>query len=87
MPFQKPKSIFPEKSFTYLNKYIDFEKLVKIGIDAIWLTEKGINQTHLSQPSNLYGWDVETVLVLNKKCCFEPHTRVVLSEKILSLQK
>lgn len=87
MPFQKPKSIFPEKSFTYLNKYIDFEKLVKIGIDAIWLTEKGINQTHLSQPVNLYGWDVETVLVLNKKCCFEPHTRVVLSEKILSLQK
>ena len=40
-----------------------------------------------SEPVNLYGWDVETVLVLNKKCCFEPHTRVVLSEKILSLQK
>ena len=52
-------------------KYPDYEKLVEIGIDAIWLTSEGQWKTRLSHPLNLYGWDVETVLVMNKNCCYE----------------
>lgn len=44
----------------------DFEELAK-KYDAIHLTWKGQCETRRSQPHNLYGWDVETVLVLNAK--------------------
>lgn len=33
--------------------------------DAIHLTEKGEEETRLSYPKDLYGWDCETVLILN----------------------
>lgn len=45
----------------------NFEKIEKSGCDAIWLTENGMRSTHLSMPRNLYGWDCECVLILNKK--------------------
>ena len=44
----------------------DFEKLLEDGCSAIWLTEKGQRETRFSYPSTLYGWDVETVLILDK---------------------
>jgi len=43
---------------------IDFASILE-DYDAIYLTEKGFKETHLSTP-NLYGWDCETLLVLNK---------------------
>lgn len=49
------------------SKYLDFE-LLKKSYDAIWLTKKGQGETHLSRPINLYGWDCECVLIMNKKC-------------------
>lgn len=45
-------------------KYPDFEKMVSLGYDAIWLTEKGQQETRFGEPS-LYGWDCESVLVMN----------------------
>ena len=45
----------------------DFKKILSDGIDAIHLTEKGECCTRLSEP-NLYGWDCECVLILNKDC-------------------
>ena len=33
--------------------------------DAIHLTEKGEQATRLTSPKHLYGWDCETVLILN----------------------
>ena len=45
-------------------KYPDFEKMVSLGYDAIWLTEKGQHETRFGEPS-LYGWDCESVLVMN----------------------
>ncbi len=63
-------------------KYIDFELLVKSGIDAIWLTAKGQWATRFSQPLNLYGWDCDTVFIMNKNCCYEPITRKVIIEKL-----
>ena len=33
--------------------------------DAIYLTDKGQWATRFSQPNTLYGWDCETLLVLN----------------------
>lgn len=49
--------------------YLDFEKITT-HYDAIWLTERGIYETeHSGATMNglcLYGWDCETVLILNK---------------------
>lgn len=42
---------------------LDFEKIAK-DYDAILLTEEGQWKTRLSQP-NLYGWDIECMLVMN----------------------
>lgn len=52
------------------HKYPDFEAISKIA-DAIWLTEKGQERTRLTYPISLYGWDCETVLILNKECCYQ----------------
>jgi len=46
----------------------DFEALLLDGVQAIFLTEKGQNETRLTTPRNLYGWDCESVLVLDKEC-------------------
>lgn len=46
---------------------IDFEKIAE-DYDAIWLTEKGESETRYSRPLTMYGWDVETVLILNIDC-------------------
>ena len=58
------------KSTSYF-EFPDFEKMMKSGIDAIWLTENGQWATRMSRPRDLYGWDCETVFVMNPKCiCF-----------------
>lgn len=44
---------------------LDFEAMVAAGIDAIHLTEKGQEETRFSRPYTLYGWDVESWLILN----------------------
>lgn len=54
----------------YPRKYLDFEKL-EIDYDAIWLTWNGQCETRmppeiLGCQFDLYGWDVETLLVMNK---------------------
>lgn len=48
---------------------LDFEKIAK-NYDAIWLTTKGESETRWSDPG-LYGWDCESVLILNSKCCYQ----------------
>lgn len=55
------------KNAPLIGENIDFELLAKTH-DAIWLTEIGLRETHLSYPINLYGWDCETVLILNPHC-------------------
>lgn len=47
-------------------EYIDFEAMLRSKVDAIWLTAKGQIETRWSSPS-LYGWDCESVLILNPK--------------------
>jgi len=49
---------------TYPNS-IDFEALQRAGHDAIWLTAKGERDTRFSRPYSLYGWDCESVIILN----------------------
>ena len=48
-------------------KGLDFIKIAQ-SYDAILLTEKGQRKTRHGYPKNLYGWDCECLLVLNKKC-------------------
>jgi hypothetical protein len=50
-------------------KCLDFEKIAE-KYDVIWLTVKGETETRWSDPG-LYGWDCESVLILNSKCCYE----------------
>ena len=52
----------------FTNRGIDFQGMLACGIDAIWLTAEGEEVTRFSKPRDLYGWDCETVLVMNPKC-------------------
>ena len=45
-----------------------WEAIEFCGVDAIHLTERGEQETRFSSPHNLYGWDCETVLVMNVAC-------------------
>jgi hypothetical protein len=45
--------------------FVSFEPLVFMGYDAIRLTDKGQTDTRFTHPKSLYGWDCETVLVMN----------------------
>ena len=47
---------------------IDFENLVRQGFDGVYLTIKGEGKTRYSSPHGLYGWDCETILILNERC-------------------
>jgi len=51
-------------------EYVDFKRLSKV-CDAIWLTEKGVEETESSYPVSLSGWDCETILIMNKNCCYQ----------------
>lgn len=66
---------FIQETFTK-RYYLDFELMAKL-FDAIWLTEKGQNETHYAHPINLYGWDCETVFIMNPECC-----KQIISNKI-----
>ena len=58
----------PFKSFEQgLVWTIDVEQIAET-CAAIHLTSKGHLETAFSQPYNLYGWDCETVLVLDPRC-------------------
>jgi len=46
-------------------EYIDFANSLAKGIDAVHLTVEGQNRTRHTFPRNLYGWDCESVLILN----------------------
>lgn len=46
-------------------QYPNFESLVHLGYDAIYLTERGEIQTRFSTIASLYGWDCESVLIMN----------------------
>lgn len=73
--FCKPKE-FEELFLT--EELINFEELSK-HYDGLWLTMNGLKElsgfdifdfetNHLSSIGNLYGWDVETVLLFNLDC-------------------
>lgn len=55
----------PSVRTSYGTFSIDFEHMLKEGVDAIYLTENGQSCTRFSRPQNLYGWDCECVLILN----------------------
>ena len=50
----------------------DYEAMVVAGIDAIYLTERGQDETRFSRPG-LYGFDCECVLVMNPNCIVAAH--------------
>ena len=47
--------------------YPDYEAMLGMGVDSIFLTEKGQQETRFSHPG-LYGYDCECVLVMNPEC-------------------
>lgn len=46
----------------------DFEMISK-HYNGIWLTVNGQHETRFSHPLSLYGWDCESILILDSKCC------------------
>lgn len=56
-PNDKDDLLFP-------NKTIDYVGIMK-EYDAIYLTDRGQSVTRHSRPYSLYGWDVESILILN----------------------
>lgn len=53
---------------TILEKdFIDFKKLYDV-YDCIWLTEIGETSTRYTNPLSLYGWDCESVFIMNPNC-------------------
>lgn len=63
LPSMNPYKDIPTLA-SYGDRFPDFEKLAK-EVDAIWLTEEGQWKTRMTNPKNLYGWDCESILVLN----------------------
>lgn len=62
----------PSLCSTLYGQVIDFEQLSK-DYDCIHLTADGQARTRFGRP-NLYGWDCETVFVMNHKCInFDVH--------------
>jgi hypothetical protein len=51
------------------SEYLDFEYL-SLNYDAIHLTKKGQEKTHMTRHYNLYGWNCESILIMNKNCCY-----------------
>lgn len=47
--------------------YPDYETMLRLGVDGIYLTDRGELETRFSTPG-LYGYDCECVLVMNQKC-------------------
>lgn len=73
IPYKRLSELQPALS-DYL---IDYEKMTAEGYSGIFLTVNGQNETRLPEFSgeyyhgrsfNLYGWDVESLLVLNPGC-------------------
>lgn len=70
-----------------INKYIDLVKLPLVNpfrfrqtinfeqtakwYDAIWLTERGQYVTNLYSNLSLYGWDCESILILNSNIIYQ----------------
>ncbi len=52
----------------YPMHFINFEKMKKKGVDGIYLTDAGQWATRMTNPYHLYGWDFESLLILNEKC-------------------
>lgn len=62
--------------------YPAWEPLKEDGVDAVFLTESGQWATRLSMPKNLYGWDCETVFIINPhSVCEVPKMRFKLIKK------
>jgi len=50
---------------------IDFEEMYRQGVDGVFLTSEGQWDTRHSSPKNLYGWDVESIVILNPNSIME----------------
>ena len=64
--------IWLEQSDYFYKAVPDFEQMRQEGIDAIWLTPQGENETRFNRDYSLYGWDCESVLVMNPDCLSVP---------------
>lgn len=51
--------------YLFKRRLLDFEFLVNNGYDAIHLTVNGERETRFESVYSMYGWDCETVLIMN----------------------
>lgn len=62
-----PKIDYSNTGMNLFCNYYDFEKIAE-EYDAIHLTARGEVNTRITTMDNLYGWDCETVFIMNPKC-------------------
>lgn len=55
----------PWRSIHRLISFPDYETIARMGVGAIWLTTSGEQETRFTLEHSLYGWDCESVLILN----------------------
>lgn len=58
---------YSQESILPFTKLLDFTKIAK-DFDCIYLTDRGQCETRFSREVSLYGWDVESLLILNFDC-------------------
>ena len=67
--------------YSFFQHFPNFELISKCK-DAIWLTINGEHETRLSHPYSLYGWDCESVLILNPDCVYQVKNKENFADKI-----
>lgn len=68
------------KMFEEFYKEIPNYELIAKDYDAIWLTERGQNETRFGNEIDLYGWDCETVFIMNATCVYQVQTKIEENE-------
>lgn len=56
--------------YSIISPSLDFERISKV-FSGIWLTGEGQMLTRFSRPYSLYGWDCESVLILDKNSVYQ----------------
>ena len=56
---------------TNVLEYVDYQHMLRQGVQCVWLTVDGQWATRSLWPRNLNGWDCETIAILDTACILD----------------